>query len=437
MDLTEEREALREEIRRNVAAMPEAPPLDLKVLSKSRRSDGWAYYDEWKVEFTIDLPNRMPMAAATKIPAYVLIPDQSKFRPPYPSVVAFHQCNVDCLLGKEAVVGKAVYRPDQAYGVELALQGFLVLAPDTLNCGERHISEVRKEGERKLCHAELERYEKSMPFYPIRGSYEMLRMVDALLSMDMVDRDRIGVIGHSMGVYSCVETMAYDERVKAGIVSGEIGQTRLYPLLSPRLFLALFGSLDKSIDRGRIEGVFNQTRKFYESDGSAENLILRFKNCTHYFHEEFKLEAYSRLKALFGMSTSKKRVPLYDVMDEARNNVSWLWKEEGLSFPESPECSYAIEANREEMVGALEALWIGFNSKRPDDAKFIVEVEDGGEKLRIISSFECDTPEDVDRAKGGYASWLTQQTLFEHSISVGMEQQPGTVRYVVSMPQAS
>ena len=57
MDLMGERVALREEIRRNVADMPEAPPLDLKVISKSRRSDGWAYYDEWKVEFTIDLPD--------------------------------------------------------------------------------------------------------------------------------------------------------------------------------------------------------------------------------------------------------------------------------------------------------------------------------------------------------------------------------------------
>ncbi len=436
MDLMDEREALREEIHRNVAALPAPPPMDLKILSRCRRSDGSAFYDEWKVEITLDKPDRMPVEAALRVPAYLLIPDEARFSPPYPAVIAYHQCNTDCLLGKEAVVGKTAYRPDQAFGVELAVQGFVVLAPDALNCGERNILEIRKEGERKLCHAEMGAYAKRM-FQPNRGDYENLRVVDSLVSLDMVDADRLAVIGHSMGAYGCVRAMAYDERVRAGIISGEVGESRLYPLLSPRLFLALFGSLDKSIRRGRVEGIFEKTRKFYESDGSAENLILRFKNCTHYFSEEFKLEAYSRLKEFFGMSASKMLVPLCDILSDARDNVSWLWKENGLSLPESSECPYTIEANREELVGALEVLWIGFNSRRPDEAKFTVEMEGGEDNVRIVCSFPCENPEDADRAKGGYESWLTQQTLYEHSVSLEKEHQPGTARYVISMPQAS
>ena len=79
------------------------------------------------------------------IPAYLLIPTVGKA--PYPAVVANHQCNQDCDIGKDAVVGKAHLRPDQAYAFELVLRGYVVLAPDSINCGLRNIPGVRKQGE--------------------------------------------------------------------------------------------------------------------------------------------------------------------------------------------------------------------------------------------------------------------------------------------------
>jgi hypothetical protein len=54
------------------------------------------------------------------IPAYLLIPTHTN--PPYPAVVANHQCYQDCDIGKDAVVGKAHRRPDQAYAFELVIK---------------------------------------------------------------------------------------------------------------------------------------------------------------------------------------------------------------------------------------------------------------------------------------------------------------------------
>ena len=99
--------------------MPDPPPLNLQVLHK-RRLDT---YEEWKIEYTVESAEMMPAIAGRKVPAYLLIPTNGK--PPYPAVVANHQCYQDCDIGKDAVVGKAHLRPDQVYAFELVLRSCL------------------------------------------------------------------------------------------------------------------------------------------------------------------------------------------------------------------------------------------------------------------------------------------------------------------------
>ena len=67
--------------------------------------------------------------------AYLLIPRQG--HAPFP--LSSHTINAPSIVnrGKEAVVGKVAERPDQRYGLELVRRGYVVLAPDSINCGER------------------------------------------------------------------------------------------------------------------------------------------------------------------------------------------------------------------------------------------------------------------------------------------------------------
>jgi dienelactone hydrolase len=157
--------------------------------------------------------------------AYLLVPRCSE--PPFPGIVAHHQCNIDCDLGKEAVVGKVPERADQAYGLELVRRGFVVLAPDSVNCGERFVKSVREEGECikteewKLSHCwgALKPKLSTRHIYT-KHLYDSVRAIDYLSSLDdLVDPDKIGMIGHSLGAGTTFWTAAYDYRLKAAVAS--------------------------------------------------------------------------------------------------------------------------------------------------------------------------------------------------------------------------
>ncbi len=66
-----------------------------------------------------------------RITAYLLCPKD--LMKPAPAVLALHQT---VKFGKDEVVGLNGY-PDFAYGHELAMRGYIVLAPDHLTAGER------------------------------------------------------------------------------------------------------------------------------------------------------------------------------------------------------------------------------------------------------------------------------------------------------------
>ena len=85
--------------------LPEHNPVNIQIHSERKIS----WFDGFR-----ELYITYNGASGERIPAYLLIP--FKGEAPFPAVVANHQCNVDCDVGKDAVVGKAYLRPDQAYG---------------------------------------------------------------------------------------------------------------------------------------------------------------------------------------------------------------------------------------------------------------------------------------------------------------------------------
>jgi len=189
--------------------MPPRGRVNLRVDSERK----WSWFDgylEQHVTYEGE-PNE-------RIPAYLLIPNKGS--PPFPAVVAHHQCYVDCDVGKEAVVGKAYLRPDQAFGFELVNRGYVVLAPDSINCGERNVNGVREQGvrDKTKCWSAVMNHLSVGSFY-LKHLYDSTRAVDLLESLSFVDHDRIGMIGHSLGAGTTFWTMAYDTRVKAGVVS--------------------------------------------------------------------------------------------------------------------------------------------------------------------------------------------------------------------------
>ena len=291
--------------------LPQREAVNVSVHSERRRSHDGDLYLEQYVTYNGD--------DGEDIPAYLLIPEERAF--PSPAIVANHQCSVDCDLGKDAVVGKSYDRADQAYGFEMMLKGFIVLAPDSINCGERAIAGLKgPECDQSKC------MQAAFPFLSVDSIYlkhisDAMRAVDVLQSMDTVDSDRIGMIGHSLGAGTTFWTAASDDRVRASVLScqflGGIGGSPWYQaygsdqggiyyhellaLIAPRSVLATRGEEDPvkfGLDSGETERsvmawAFDYARLFSALLGGSESAMqCRLFDGGHEFPKANRNEAY-------------------------------------------------------------------------------------------------------------------------------------------------
>ena len=140
-----------------------------------------------------------------EIRAYLLVP--ASIKTVTPAIVAMHQTN-NC--GKDEVAGLQGNK-DYAYGHELAARGYVVLAPDCLSAGERVFP-----GKGAFDSAPF--YEKYPDWSMVGKDIEdSMSAVDVLYTLEFVDKNKIGVIGHSHGGSNVIFAMAFDERISAGV----------------------------------------------------------------------------------------------------------------------------------------------------------------------------------------------------------------------------
>lgn len=127
---------------------------------------------------------------------------------PAPAVVALHGTAVE---GKDLTAGFADRNRDfthQAHLNHLARRGYVVIAPDHFNMGQR----LPPEG---TYHTDI--LYKRHPNWSAPGkiAYDASIAIDLLESLDEVDSQRIAALGHSLGGQSAFYLAAYDERIRA------------------------------------------------------------------------------------------------------------------------------------------------------------------------------------------------------------------------------
>ncbi|MCB9385730.1 MAG: alpha/beta fold hydrolase [Bryobacterales bacterium] len=130
------------------------------------------------------------------VPAYLLLPDTPGQRP---AVLALHPTGP---LGKGIVMGESE-RENRNYGEELARRGYVVLAPDYPTMGD----------------PQTDPYELGYVSTTMKGIYNHSRGVDLLASLERVDPERIGAIGHSLGGHNALFIALFDARIKAVVTS--------------------------------------------------------------------------------------------------------------------------------------------------------------------------------------------------------------------------
>jgi dienelactone hydrolase len=184
-----------------IGGLPPRVPVRLQINS---RSD---YATHTRLHVNYDT------AYGDTVTAYILIPDDPEMncakKPSYPAVIAMHP-TID--QGKDDIA-LATGRENRKYAMELVERGYVVLAPDALTAGERiHLGAP-------AFHSGAF-YEKHPEWSTVAKNITDHRQgVDVLTSLDYVNPDAIGAIGHSFGAYNAYFLAGMDDRIKAIVSS--------------------------------------------------------------------------------------------------------------------------------------------------------------------------------------------------------------------------
>lgn len=258
-----------------------------------------------------------------RVSAYLLLPEGLKKK--NAAVIVPHQHAGEYYLGKSEPAGlsrNSMYH----YGLDLCRRGYVVLCPDHEGFEDRRPPEYkRKENE----HLEGILYERFLfckyilEGKTLQGKYlsDLTRGVDFLETLDFVDKERIGVLGHSLGGQEALWLTWFDSRIKAGVSSCGFSQIRnilrdginhnlaLYTFgflnagdtgsmvcdLAPRPFLMTNGTEDRIFPLDGVREIAAMAQKAYGDKAAAENFKCVIFEGGHSFPASVKEEAYGWL----------------------------------------------------------------------------------------------------------------------------------------------
>lgn len=190
----QEREKHRQEILKNMQkVMGTFPATELhKNKSGINYTDSSVYknYVRYSINFLA--------APSERVYAYLYKPSGESQK--YPAILALHSTGAE---GKR-IVDDATSIKDRGYAKELAQRGYVVIAPDYPGFGEMSDYDF-----------ENDRYSSGT----MKGIFNHIACIDFLESLNYVDKNRIGVIGHSLGGHNAIFVAAFDERIKATVSS--------------------------------------------------------------------------------------------------------------------------------------------------------------------------------------------------------------------------
>ena len=157
-------------------------------------------------------------ASDDPIPAWLLTPKGPS--QPRPAMLCLHATTRGS--GKDVPAGIAGPEPgsppveSRSYALQLVRRGYVALAPDLLCDGERVSPGLKPFDTRDFYRRHPEQSAAG------RIVWDCMRAVDFLVSLEGVDPERLGVIGHSHGAHYGLFAAVFDERIRIGISNGPV-----------------------------------------------------------------------------------------------------------------------------------------------------------------------------------------------------------------------
>ena len=197
---------MRDNILKFLGIFPEKAELNIKEIETVDKST----YIQKLIEYNVEKNER--------VKSYLLIPKNIKKAP---GILAIHQHHGNWDIGKSEVVGltsDTMY----SYGVDLVKRGYVVIAPDII-CFEDRKGKDKFNIDRDS-KAMYERFK--FCDYLVHGTtlqtktlHDLSVAVDVLCELEYVDKNRIGVIGHSLGGQEAILMEWFDKRIKVAASS--------------------------------------------------------------------------------------------------------------------------------------------------------------------------------------------------------------------------
>ena len=197
---------MRDNILKCLGIFPEKAELNIKEIETVDKST----YIQKLIEYNVEKNER--------VKSYLLIPKNIKKAP---GILAIHQHHGNWDVGKSEVVGltsDTMY----SYGVDLVKRGYAVIAPDII-CFEDRKGKDKFNIDRDS-KAMYERFK--FCDYLVNGTtlqtktlHDLSVAVDVLCELEYVDKNRIGVIGHSLGGQEAILMEWFDKRIKVAASS--------------------------------------------------------------------------------------------------------------------------------------------------------------------------------------------------------------------------
>lgn len=218
---------MREKVMECLGKFPNKVNLELDII----KTENFDTYKRIIIEYNVEKDER--------VRSYLLVPNSYSGKA-MPAVLAIHQHHGNWEVGKSEVVG-LTNDEMYSYGLDLVNRGYVVIAPDII-CFEDRMDTDKYINNRDE-HSLYERF--VFCDYLVKGStlqaktlHDLSCAIDVLCSLDFVDNDRIGAIGHSLGGQEVIYLQWYDKRIKAGISS--CGASEISDIINNKLLHSFY-----------------------------------------------------------------------------------------------------------------------------------------------------------------------------------------------------
>ncbi len=242
-----------------------------------------------------------------RVPAYLLLPHGVTPDRPRAALLCLHGHG----RGKQDVVGivatprerqRRIRSLNYDYAHQLALRGYVVLAPDARGFGERAADGMG------CAWAMTAGLLLGKILVGLRV-WDAMRAIDYLQTRPEVDPTRIGCVGLSWGGTHTMYTAALDERVRAAVISGAFGTFKdalidteecacqyvpallrhadlpdITALIAPRPLLIESGDDDPHYTREVVTTAYQTVQDAYRLLGADGNLAIDHFSGNHRFH---------------------------------------------------------------------------------------------------------------------------------------------------------